>query len=610
MNEQSQITVRVKSPEIGEFTQLAPWLPCIIGRSPACGIFIDDPSISNRHAVLTHSREGGVMVRDLESTNGVIYDGRKVQQTDLNLPAELILGNVSVNILAEKETASETDNHIESEELLHTSAKESGKKEKKPDSGIAPRSSGLSKTEQDITCPHCWHRFALEDFLYIARHHDLTGDPLLGEDAQQRFLPSKFTPEGHAVDSAGWVCPEVACPRCHLRLPKTLAAMPPLFVSLVGAPASGKSYLLTSMMWELRNTLAQKFAITITDTDAVSNQLLNEFEEALFLTSDPDRKTALKKTELQGEMYNQVRLDNMLVNLLKPFLFTLRPSEHHPDYENVRHRVSRTLVVYDNAGEHFEPGMDSVENPGTQHLMYSDTVFFLFDPTKDSRFRKRLGHQTDPQLSKESRVQRQEVLLTEMNNRIEKYTGKQHREKSDKTLVIIVPKCDLWLDLLGYDIPVEPWRWQPNYRTYGLDVDCIMRTSFSIRCLLEEICPELVANADAFTDDLVFLPNSALGCSPELDEQSGMLGVYPRDIKPFWAQVPLIYFLHQHGLTPVLDNQQLPEMPLTEVTAARSGDIFFVDLPNRKLPLQVPKNYKGYRLRCPETGQWFRISND
>ena len=677
MDSTSQLKLTIKSKHSGKSEQLVPGLPCVIGRSAACGVMIDDPSVSNRHALLSFSPRGEMIVRDLDSTNGIAVNGRRVEQTKLDLPATLVLGHVTISVaeqrsggtgahgtsvykaddakssapppshraggyyyrrhqrelgpfsweqmreLAEQSVIRPTDLIWGPDNQQWTAASEfpnlfaakhgrtsAASQRRRTGDGAKPAHTSFKRQtgRGNIVCPHCWHRFEIEDFLYIARHHDLVGDPVLGPEAQQRFLPSKFTPEGHAIDSAGLSCPEMACPRCHLRIPQAAAEMPPLFVSIVGAPASGKSYLLTSMMWELRNTLAKNFAMAFTDTDAISNQILNDFEEDLFLNSDPDELVALRKTELQGDLYNQVLLDGMPVNLLKPFMFSITPAEHHPDYEKVRERISRTLVLYDNAGEHFEPGMDSVDNPTTRHLIFSNTVFFLFDPTKDARFRKRCAGRPDPQLSKGSRVQRQEVLLTEMSNRIEKYSGKRSRRKSDKNLVIIVPKSDIWLDMLGYQIPREPWAWAPEYRTCALDIDCIMSTSFSVRCLLEEICPELVASADSFSDDILFLPNSSLGCSPVLDPNTGMLGVHPRDINPFWSQVPMLYLFHRHGLTPVLPRQQMPSRKLIDVEFSISGDVVFVDIPGQPIPLQVPKNYIGHRLRCPRTGQWFEIA--
>ena len=408
------------------------------------------------------------------------------------------------------------------------------------------------------------------------------------------------------MDSVGASCPDRACPRCHLRIPQPATEMPPLFLSIVGATASGKSYMLTSLLWQLRNTLAKNFAMTFTDADAINNQIVNEFEETLFLNSDADTLVALRKTELQGELYNQVLLDNMLINLPKPFMFSVTPAEHHPLYDDVREKMSRTLVLYDNAGEHFEPGMDSVDNPTTQHLLHSDIVFFLFDPTKDVRFRSRL-ESCDPQLSRGARVQRQEILLTEMINRIKKYSGMRTGAKSAKTLAIVVSKCDIWLPLLGEAVLEEPWRWDPKIRTCALDIDLIKRVSFSVRALLEEMTPELVATAESFAGDVLYLPNSALGRSPEFDPETETLGIMPGDIRPIWASVPMLYFFYERGFLPALSRSQRRDHETVPVQCNIAGDVAFVTLPDLDKPLQIPVFYLGSRLRCPHTGVWFDL---
>ncbi|OPZ26773.1 MAG: Glycogen accumulation regulator GarA [Lentisphaerae bacterium ADurb.BinA184] len=664
-----QATIYAKT--FGRIERELPGLPCVIGRAAASDVVIDDPSVSSRHALLSLDSARRLVVTDLGSTNGIVVNGEKIGRAVLELPAEIRMGTVSLVLsgssdgLAELQASGAAGGEIsvaaESGCYYRRAGHEVGpfswaqlkalarkgvlrrrdvvwtdkednwlradlvpglfddgrdeppapSAEAAPPAGEAaaapPAPTGKRVSRGDLVCPHCWHKFDVEDFLFIARHQDLTGDSVLGPEAQQRFLPSKFTPEGHAIDSAGLSCPDMACPRCHLRIPRAASEMPPLFASIVGAPATGKSYFLTAMVWQMRNILTRHFAITFTDTDAITNQIINDFEEELFLNSNPDELVALRKTELQGELYSQVTLDGMVVHLLKPFMFSLTPAEHHPDYAHVRERVSRTFVLYDNAGEHFEPGMDSVDNPTTQHLMYSDTIFFLFDPTKDVRFRERLHGNPDPQLAKGARVQRQEVLLTEMINRIEKYSGKKRRSKSAKTLIILVPKADLWMHLLGYELPAEPWRWDPAYRTCALDVDAIMSTSFSVRALLAELCPEVVATAEAFSNDVLFLPNSALGRSPILHEETGMLGVRPRDIHPFWITVPMLYMFHRHGLMPVLRPELMPARELDPVEGTVSGDLVFVSMPGREEPLAVPVSYCGYRLRCPGSGRWFRL---
>jgi hypothetical protein len=73
-----------------------------------------------------------------------------------------------------------------------------------------------------ITCPHCWQRFRPEELLRISRHADLLGDQVLGSDAPLRFLPSRFDVSGNALDARGMACQSLACPRCHLMIPRAL----------------------------------------------------------------------------------------------------------------------------------------------------------------------------------------------------------------------------------------------------------------------------------------------------------------------------------------------------------------------------------------------------
>ena len=508
-------------------------------------------------------------------------------------PAELVRVKPRVREITDEKPATEPVVRIRKE-------KETPKK----DGETRDTQTRRALARRGIVCPHCWHRFDVEEFLFVARHQSLIGDPVLGADAQQRFLPSRFTPEGHALDSMGMACPDMACPRCHLRIPQPASEMPPLFLSIVGATASGKSYFLTSMTWDLRNTLSKNFAVSFTDTDAINNQILNDFEETLFLNSDPEQIVALRKTELQGELYNQILLDGMLINLPKPFMFSVTPAEHHPDYAQAKEKMSRTLVLYDNAGEHFEPGMDSVVNPTTQHLLHSDAIFFLFDPTKDVRFR-RLLKADDPQLAKGARVQRQEIILTEMINRIRKYSGMRAGAKTGKLLMVIVSKADVWLDRLKMDLPEAPWRWEAKWNSCGVDMELIRTVSYSVRCLLEEVCPEVVTTAESFAGDVLYLPNSALGHSPKLNPDSGMIGIQPGDIEPFWVSAPMLYFFCQRGFIPAQPRTRKRGVDTVAAEFKVSGDVVFVSLPGLEKPLQVPLFYTGARLRCPKTGAWF-----
>jgi hypothetical protein len=161
------------------------------------------------------------------------------------------------------------------------------------------------------TCPHCWASFAPEDILWVSAHTDLRADPRLGADHQQRFLPTRFNIDGQALDARGFVCQTLACPHCHLTVPRTLLEMEPVIISILGTPACGKSFFLTAMTWELRRLLPDHFGLTFADADPLSNRTLNEYEESLFLNPDSDKLLPLgqliRKTDIAGgDLYDRV----------------------------------------------------------------------------------------------------------------------------------------------------------------------------------------------------------------------------------------------------------------------------------------------------------------
>lgn len=410
-----------------------------------------------------------------------------------------------------------------------------------PDRATA-RSYGLVAT---VTCPHCWNVFPPEQVLWVSQHSDLMGDPILGPEKPRCFLPSRFTPDGQAIDARGTECQMLACPRCHLVIPRSVFEIEPMFISIIGGPKSGKSYFLAAMTWELRKHLPTEYALVFNDADTVSNQVLNDYEATLFLPDDPDKLVAIRKTDLEGELYDQVNLGGRVVLLPRPFLFNLRPASHHPNAAE-RGRASRVLCMYDNAGEHFQPGMDVNGSPVTQHLAKSKALIFLFDPTQDPRFRDQCrAISADPQLTGARGVQRQETLLIEAAQRVRRYGNLPPHAKHDRPLLVVVPKSDVWGPLLGMDVQSEPMLPQAvNGQISAFDVGRVEQVSAAVRGLLQKWTPELVAAAEDFCSHVAYFPVSALGRSPEemtlADGKAGLF-VKPRDIAPHWASVPVLY---------------------------------------------------------------------
>ncbi len=397
-----------------------------------------------------------------------------------------------------------------------------------------------------VICPHCWETFPPEQVLWISEHVELLGDSMLGPERQQRFLPSRFTVGGDAIDARGMTCRNLACPHCHLAIPRALLEMEPLFFSILGSPASGKSYFLTTMTWQLRQILPMQFHVAFTDADPTANRLLNAWEESLFLNAEESHPIPLgnliRKTELQGELYDTVAYGQQTVSYPRPFLFTVRPQKGHAHADSGR--LARMLCLYDNAGEHFQPGQDTTSSPVTRHLAHSRAVMFLFDPTQDPRFRAACrGSSTfsDGMAQNAGRLSRQETVLNEAAARIRRHAGLPHSAPYDRPLIVVLSKLDEWNHLLDTDRDGDHWRTQGGVT--GIDMDHIEHLSELLRRILLHYCPETVAAADAFAKDVTYIAISSLGSKVARDPSSSLPSIRPAEIQPISVTAPLLYCL-------------------------------------------------------------------
>ncbi|MDP1561118.1 MAG: hypothetical protein Q8M16_06950, partial [Pirellulaceae bacterium] len=173
-----------------------------------------------------------------------------------------------------------------------------------------------------LNCPSCWFAFPPEETQWVAEHPDLRGDIRLGDDAPKRFLPSRFDADGFALDSMGQQCQQLACPRCHLPIPRILFEVTPLFISIIGAPSAGKSYFLASCIWQARQRL-ESLGVTFEDADPVANRVVSDYEQKLFLSDRPDSLVAIPKTEEEGELYQPVSFGTHTETFPRPFVYRL-----------------------------------------------------------------------------------------------------------------------------------------------------------------------------------------------------------------------------------------------------------------------------------------------
>lgn len=422
-----------------------------------------------------------------------------------------------------------------------------------------------------VTCPHCWHVFPPEETLWVASDPSLCGDARLGPEYQRRFLPTRFDPGGNAIDSKGATCSELACPKCHLVIPRAMFEMRSLFYSILGSPGSGKSHLLATTTWQLRRDLGRDFQLSFSDADPDLNRQLNRSEEQLFFNEAPNEFTSLPKTEKEGQHYDAVQFGDLTVWYPRPFVFAVQPLPGHVRSGDVD-RLSRAICLYDNAGEHFLPGGRSSVSPATQHLTISSGLIFLFDPTQHVRFREACqAKSSDPQLHAAGWSHRQDQVMLEAANRIRTQAGLAQNEKYTRPVVVVMTKFDAWSSLLdeSFERRVAAFgaMLQKDGETPGsqngttLNHRLIEMISGEMRKLMSDYAPEFLNAVEGFAENVTYVPVSALGHSPTLEQDSGKLGVRPADIAPHWAEVPLLYLLSltSGGLIPPPGPGVVPE---------------------------------------------------
>ena len=407
-----------------------------------------------------------------------------------------------------------------------------------------------------VTCPHCWAVFETHEVLWVTAHNSLRGDPKLGRDAEKRYLPTRFTPDGLGIDEMNGRSHRIACPTCHLEIPRAATEMASWMVSVIGAPASGKSFYLGALAYSLRRLLLGRFRVSFTDADPDLNRLINHYEQSMFGHPRPndliDPGELIPKTQLTGELYSRVFLGGEWVLYPRPFLFALRPDAAHPHVADPT-SAARLLCLYDNAGESFLPGGDSAGSPVTRHLAQASVLTFLFDPTQDSEFRRAhlehgaAGLPADDRL----KLRQQQTILTEAALRVRQFNNMPSGKKHDKPLFVVVTKQDLW----GHEVPAvadpQPLLLQGPTGIACLNLTRIEAVSAGIREMLLRHCPGVVDAAESFANSVVYVGASSFGTRPERVD-GGPWMIRPRDIRPVGVEVPILYGLNRHmpGLFP------------------------------------------------------------
>lgn len=91
------LVVRAGGGRAGETFETA-GLRTLIGRSPECHVFLDDVTVSRRHAEIVHEGDHFV-IRDLGSLNGTFVNRRRIESAQLAADDEVQIGKYRMTFL-------------------------------------------------------------------------------------------------------------------------------------------------------------------------------------------------------------------------------------------------------------------------------------------------------------------------------------------------------------------------------------------------------------------------------------------------------------------------------------------------------------------------------
>ena len=132
------------------------------------------------------------------------------------------------------------------------------------------------------------------------------------------------------------------------------------------------------------------------------------------------------------------------------------------------------------------------------------------------------------------------MILAETEVRIKSLLGLDSRQRIVTPFAVIIGKSDTWRHLLADVEMREP------LRDGCVDLAAVRANSAKLRAFLLEICPVIVANAEAISSEVMYFSASPLGASPvEFTNSRGvkMIGPDPQRLNPRDVEIPTLWVL-------------------------------------------------------------------
>lgn len=476
------------------------------------------------------------------------------------------------------------------------------------------------------TCPHCWTSFQPHEAFFIAAHPELVGDPVLGEHVPKRLALKEVQITGNSTkDPKGFPIEDRACPSCRLQVPTAMLAKQPLFMSMAGAPSSGKTYYITALIHALRQQLPRDFNLLFEYAISHDIKTIDDLISRLYAmgpSSNPDEPIYLEKTEATGgATYNQITIEGQTVDLPKPFLFAVRPTPSHIDFAAKGKKLHQHLAFYDCAGEHFRYDYLRQTTKNTSrafgHFAHANALLFTYDPLQDQPAIQRLSQQSsDPQVREQRLISQQDKTLEAVVQQFRTLRKLSPTSRIKAPLLVCVQKYDVWGKLIPKWAQLDATSVVrfPSAGTSALDVQELNRHSLHIRKFLHDISPMFVAQAESHFSVVRYFAVSALGTSPtsveiDIEDEYGnrtkgtKLCIRPRDMHSFRVTDPILWLLAQWKLIrKAVPPAKRPDGVQEATITAETETSVRVVLPDSKETLVVDRDYLGTQIIDPFSG--------
>ncbi|MSR45247.1 MAG: hypothetical protein EXS15_07840 [Phycisphaerales bacterium] len=387
---------------------------------------------------------------------------------------------------------------------------------------------------KSIICPACWREFPPGMVKFIATSERFQADPIAGPGEPLRFRAMRFDSLGNALDPGDSRCSGIACPHCHSEFPRVLLELPPMPISIVGAPGSGKTNLLASGLWRMAQRAAD-LGCSITDPEPRFNTIVHRNEDMLFSADRVDSDVTLPKTDVGGaELYRTVHINGTSEMAPRPAFFVV----------GIGSEPKSVLVLYDNAGEHFMPGSRIAgSDSATRHLERSVVIIVVFDPLQDRRFRQRFApHAVGVGMDGH---QRQELVFSEAIAKVRRLRSLSPSDPIDIPIIVALTKADVWgMSALG-----DSWAKVQGASAKALSSSEVLAqlkcVSDAARAAVSSVASEFTNTVKSQASNSWFVPVSALGTSPEM--RDGRYVISAGSIRPCWSEMPFVLAMYLAG---------------------------------------------------------------